>query len=82
MCQEYNPGADAFAEELRHGAVGRGQVREIVPNGVYDTAAAGMVLHRSARWVAKKCAEGLIDGVNNNGWRMSGKALLAFLKGK
>ena len=81
MSDEKQAGA-ALVAALRRGCVGGELVREIVPNAVYDTAAAGAVLHRSARWVARMCAAGRIAGVNNNGWRVSGSALLAFLQGK
>lgn len=80
MENEKQAGA-ALVAELRRGCVGGELVREILPNAVYDTAAAGALLHRSARWVAKMCAAGRIASFRSGRWLMTGAALLAFLRG-
>ena len=81
MENEKQAGA-ALVAELRRGCVGGELVREILPNAVYDTAAAGVLLHRSARWVAKMCAAGRIASLRSGRWLITGAALLAFLRGE
>ena len=80
MENEKQAGA-ALVEELRRGCVGGELVREILPNAVYNSAAAGALLHRSSRWVGKMCGAGRIAAVKCGGWIISGAALLAFIQG-